>query len=146
LSCFIRKAGVEDALDILNWRNHPKIRENSFSSMSIKKVDHIEWFKEKIRNKNSYMYIYCNENDKIGVIRFDLKGKTAVVSIMLNPDFIGMGIGEVLIKEGTNFFLLDTKKQIVIKAEIKAANIASIKAFSNAGYKEERITLTFRIQ
>ena len=70
----------------------------------------------------------------MGQVRFDETEKGTYISVNLNPDFLGKGIGAKLISSATNRYLRDfnTKK---IYAEIKDDNISSIKAFEKAGYK-----------
>jgi RimJ/RimL family protein N-acetyltransferase len=68
-----------------------------------------------------------NEKKKIGVIRFDLKSKYALVSVNLNPIFRGRGLANSLLAGAIKKFF--KFKKIKLVAEIKKNNFASIKCF-----------------
>lgn len=62
---------------------------------------------------------------------------------MLNPDFLGKGLGSKVIILGTEIFIKEKKPAKPIIAEIKKDNIASVKAFQKAGFKENFTTYVF---
>jgi RimJ/RimL family protein N-acetyltransferase len=62
---------------------------------------------------------------------------------MLNPDFLGKGFGSKVIKIGVEEFIKDKNPKESLIAEIKKDNIATIKAFQKAGYKENHLTYIF---
>jgi L-amino acid N-acyltransferase YncA len=64
-------------------------------------------------------------------------------SVMLNPVFLGKGIGSKVIKLGIKKFIMEKKPGMQIIAEIKKDNVASIKAFEKAGFKENHVTYSY---
>lgn len=136
----LRSVESHDVDDLFKWRNHPDVRKNSFNINTISWDDHKKWFETKRRDPNTIVYIaYWGEN-KIGSIRFEEKDEVVKVNVMLNPDFIGKGFGSKLIRVGTEKFINARKPNKPIIAEIKKDNIASIKAFQKAGFKESHVT------
>ncbi len=139
----IRDVKPVDINDIFEWRNHLEIRKNFFDAKPVSWDKHKQWFKRKIKEPNTTIYIaYCAE-EKIGSIRFDCEDKVIKVSIMLNPSFLGRGLGSKLIRIGTERFLTVEKTDRPLIAEIKKDNIASIKAFQKAGFRESHLTYIF---
>ena len=132
-----------DMDDLLKWRNHPVIRENSFSTNAISLNEHERWFKKKVKDPSSKMYIACCGDGKIGMIRFDDHGDVIKVNVMLNPDFLNKGLGSKVIKSGVEKLIGEIKLDKPIVAEIKNDNIASIKAFQKVGFKESHLTYIF---
>jgi RimJ/RimL family protein N-acetyltransferase len=131
----LRPAGKNDSREIWLWRNSEKARRASFNAGRIPWARHQGWFSSKIADNSSRIYIAEGGADKIGVVRFDSKGKRIYVSVNLNPCFIGKGFGSRVIKSGTEKFLAQLKKPCRIIAEIKRDNTASRKAFAAAGYE-----------
>ena len=125
----------EDRDDLYKWRNHPVVRENSFNSNPLSWDEHVQWFERKSQSPDTTIYIAYYEEEKVGMIRFENESKTVGVSVMLNPNFIGRGLGAKLIKLGVKKFINERKVDKNIIAEIKENNIASQKAFQKAGFK-----------
>jgi UDP-2,4-diacetamido-2,4,6-trideoxy-beta-L-altropyranose hydrolase len=140
---FIRDAEINDAHQILEWRNHPIVKKNCFTENEITLDTHLHWFKEKLKDRNSFIYILSSKIENLGMIRFDIIDEIAKVSVMLGPNFLGKGLGTEIIRLGTDRFKKDGKANIKVVAEVKTTNIASLKAFAKAGYKEEKVMLVF---
>lgn len=140
----LRAAELHDIDKMFEWRNHPDIRRQSFNTDPISWDEHEKWFKIKINNPDSKIYIAYSGDDEIGSIRFENKGNVIKVSIMLNPSFIGKGFGSEIIRSAVGKYLTEQQKgNNHIVAEIKKENIASIKAFQKAGFKESYLTLEY---
>ena len=68
------------------------------------------------------------------MVRFDKEEDSAEISIAISPSMHGKGYGTKLLKQGCNKYF---KKELTVKfitAEIKKDNIASIRAFTKAGF------------
>ena len=68
-----------------------------------------------------------NQKKKIGVVRFNIKRKFALVSINLNPSMRGKSLSYILLSGAIKKFF--KFKKIKLIAEIKKNNLASIKCF-----------------
>ena len=132
-----------DINDLFNWRNHSDVRKNSFNSDLISWDEHEKWFKSKLQDTESVIYIAYYEKTKVGSIRFEDKGDAIKVSIMLNPDFLGKGLGSEVIRLGKDRFINEKRPCKPIIAEVKKDNIASIKVFQKAGFKESHFTFVY---
>lgn len=139
----IRNLEADDINDLFKWRNHPDVRKNSFNTNPILWEEHEKWFKKKLAESDTAIYTVCCRDKKIGAIRFEDKGEAIKVSVMLNPDFLGKGGGSKIIKLGTERFIKEKNPDKSIHAEIKKDNIASIRAFQKAGYKESHLTFIY---
>ena len=132
----IQKIIKKDALDIWLWRNDKK---SIFFSKNKKKITleaHNKWFKKNLKNKKIKFYIGSivkkNQKKKVGVVRFNIKSKYALVSINLNPVMRGKSLSHTLLATGIKKFL--KFKKIKLIAEIKKNNFASIKCFLKNGF------------
>lgn len=127
----IQRVINKDSLEIWLWRNNKK---SIFFSKNKKKITleaHNKWFRKNLKNKKIKFYIGSivnkNEKKKVGVVRFNIKSKYALVSINLNPVMRGKSLSYILLAAGIKKFL--KFKKIKLIAEIKKNNFASIKCF-----------------
>jgi len=127
----VEKIKKRDSLDIWLWRND---KLSIFYSKNKKKISferHNKWFKKNLKNNKVKSYIgYLvkkNQKKKVGVIRFNIKTKYALVSLNLNPVMRGKSLSYILLDAAINKFL--RFKKIKLVAEIKKNNLASINCF-----------------
>ncbi|MFH0771194.1 MAG: GNAT family N-acetyltransferase [Candidatus Omnitrophota bacterium] len=131
----IRPVKEDDCQNLLIWRNHPDVRHWCFEDREISLTEHKEWFKKAIKDKDTYMYIAEDEkNMPLGQVRFKVTGVCAEININLNPDFFGKGLGHIIIRKVTEFFLAQRPDMGEIFADIIEDNVASLKAFQKVGY------------
>ena len=127
----IQKITKKDSLDVWLWRNN---KISIFFSKNKKKITleaHNKWFNKNLTDKRIKLYIGFvirkNKKKKIGVVRFNIKSKYALVSINLNPIMRGKGLSYVLLAAAIKKFL--KFKKIKLIAEIKKNNLFSINCF-----------------
>lgn len=142
----LRDANDNDVKDLFVWRNHPEVRKNSFNTNPISWDEHKKWFWTKIKDQNVTIYIAYYRKNKVGSIRFEVKDNVIRVSVMLNPAFLGRGIGSEIIRLGTEKFISEKRPKKSLIAEIKKDNITSIKAFQKAGFKESHCVYVFNLK
>ncbi|MEL7496875.1 MAG: UDP-2,4-diacetamido-2,4,6-trideoxy-beta-L-altropyranose hydrolase [Planctomycetota bacterium] len=133
----IRDASVDDAKMLWQWRNDPEVRAVSFSSTSIELPQHQAWLQRQIEDTNSRVWVAENQHGQpLGSIRFNLDQSLcrATVSIIVDPRFRSRGVGSALIQASVAR-LFETTPAREILAQIKSGNVASEKAFVNAGFR-----------
>jgi RimJ/RimL family protein N-acetyltransferase len=115
------------------------IRSQFFFSKNNKKINlevHKEWFKKNLSNRKIKLYIGVlinkNHKKKVGVVRFNIKSKYALVSINLNPAMRGKSLAYILLAAAIKKFF--KFKKIKLIAEIKKNNLASINCFLKNGF------------
>jgi len=131
----LRKAVENDTKDLFDWRNDQDTRNASIDDRPINYQDHEKWMKNVINDRNRLLYIAEEKGAKIGMVRFDIEGEIAEVSINLAPNMRGKGYGARLL-DMAHQKLNAEKKNLVVSAKVKASNMASIKTFLKAGYKK----------
>ena len=133
----LRNAEINDSKMLFNWANDTEVRKMAFSSEVIIWESHDKWYRSKLEDPNSRIYIITDEhNSPIGQIRFDIiSDNEAEVDVHTKTGLRGKGIGTIIINLGTDRLFEETNVSSV-QAVIKQENIKSIKAFSKAGYKK----------
>lgn len=132
----IRHVNKDDSYDLWLWRNHPLTRKWSFKKSRISLGEHERWFRNKLRDGDTVIYIAEAEDElKLGQARFETRGGKTHININLNPDYFAKGLGNKIIRKATGCFLRERKQSGEVMAEVIKENIASFKAFSKAGYE-----------
>lgn len=124
---------MEDAIDILKWRNDETSRENSFTKEVINIPQHLEWYKKKMADPQCYLFILTSDGEKGGYIRIDCANDFGEISYIIAPDKRGQGLGKEILAlleknlpEGINGLVGFTLP----------GNEGSRKCFSYNGYSE----------
>lgn len=130
----IRKADLSDCRQIYEWSNDPLTRSVSFSTDSIPWETHEKWFRSKLSEQNSILFIASDDSlNTLGLVRFQLEDQLATASINLNPLQRGKGFGSKILRIASKRVFQETGIS-EIYAYIKQDNLASIKVFSKAGF------------
>jgi RimJ/RimL family protein N-acetyltransferase len=125
----LREVTIADWEILLEWRNDPTTRENSFTQEKISILSHKTWLTNSLLNPDRKIYILEYNSTPIGTIRSDKTSEnTYVLSWNVSPNQRGKGYGakilELFLKNKTGEFI----------AEIKPENIASIKMVEKNGF------------
>ena len=132
----LRRATPEDARRIWEWANEPAVRAVSFSPENILRDEHDAWLAAKLADPNCVFWIADDAAGiPAGMIRFDLRDGTAVVSVSLDKSERGKNLGALLIWSACRKLFRESAAAEV-NACIKPDNQASIRAFQKAGFEQ----------
>jgi UDP-2,4-diacetamido-2,4,6-trideoxy-beta-L-altropyranose hydrolase len=131
----LRPALVSDGGDIYAWRNDPHVRRFSRSSAEISLADHSRWLSGVLNDHSKRLLIAEDGEGSLGVVRFDISGQTAEISIYLVPERIGFGLGASLLIAAGAWLQSHVPEVKKIIAEILPSNKASIELFGSCGYR-----------
>lgn len=132
----LRRATENDERKLFEWRNAPETRRYAFDSNPIAWEDHVRWFRASLERADRHLLIGEMDGEALGVLRYDLDGDCAEISIYLVPGQGGRGLGTALLREGSAWIKLNLPQASRIRAKILPENIPSQKAFAKAGYVE----------
>lgn len=133
---YVRKANDHDSRDIFDWRNDELTRQMSYTSDFVNWNGHRCWFAASLTNKNR-LILMCEEdstNEKVAMVRFDVEGNRALVSINLSPKMRGKRKAKECLRDAISFFQKLYPDVRFIDAEIKSINITSQKSFIGVGF------------
>ncbi|MDO4166472.1 MAG: GNAT family N-acetyltransferase [Eubacteriales bacterium] len=97
MSIFLREATKDDADIILEWRNDPLTRNQSFSKGLIDRETHIQWFLNKLSDTNCFLFILMDGTERVGHLRIDKVNDIGEISYMIAPDKRKRGYGKKII-------------------------------------------------
>lgn len=129
----IRRATAEDAIKLFEWRNHSSIRAVSKHKDIIDWETHQKWFDSVLADTNRELLIGFRSSEHIGVVRFDISGEVAEVSIYLVPGI--KNAGTELLQSAENWLIANYPAIRRLNAEVNGNNRASTNLFITRGYK-----------
>lgn len=131
----MRLATIADEQNLYEWRNHPTIRAVSFNQQAITLEQHTQWFRNTLSNPQRLLLIGELKEKPVGVVRFDIDGSSAEVSIYLIQEKHHKGLGQSLLSSAEQWLKENKTNISVIKANVIEENSISQRFFTQAGYK-----------
>ncbi len=132
LNICLRRAEDNDLKFVYNLSNEPLVRKNSYNSDLIDFKNHSKWYLEKIRNNQSLFLIALINEEKGGLVRFQIEKGHSVIGLSISKNFRGQKLAKKILKEAVKMYF--NEQRLPILAYIKKENIASIKSFESAGF------------
>lgn len=132
----VRKATLEDSKTMFYWRNHPSVRSVSRNSEAISYDQHQEWLRKSLANDGRILLMGLDlDGQGVGVTRFDaIDDDTVEVSIYLNPERSGTGLGSKLLEASEAYLIRKRQGPVNIMAYTMSGNNRSERLFEKAGY------------
>lgn len=98
----LRKA---DQLKVLEWRNHPNIRQWMFQQKEISSKEHFQFIQNLKAQESRFYWIVQVKGQKIGVINLcQFSSKSSEWGFYLKPGLLGNGQSILLIDTALRFF------------------------------------------
>ena len=133
----IRPVSDLDVHRLWQWANEPSTRASSFRPEPISWDDHLAWFGRKSVDPGCRMYILEADGLPAGQVRFEINSAgQAEVAISIAVECRSRGYGAKALRLGAARVFADTGTTELV-AYIKPDNVASIRAFENAGFVAE---------
>lgn len=138
----IRPVTLEDARLLFDGRNAEPVRRWSLASAEIDWSQHVNWLTASLRNPQRLLLIAEADDGPVGVLRYDLRGFAAEVSIYLLEGRFGLGWGKALLARGEAFVTRHWPQVTGITAQVLPGNRASLNVFHDAGFTQSACTFT----
>jgi len=131
----VRPAVAQDCDPIHAWRNAPTVRAASRHGAEIPLQDHRQWFQRALASPDRILLVGEDGQGAVGVVRFDIRGREAEVSIYLAEGRLGQGLGPGLLHAGETWLAEHRPGGWTLHAETLASNEASRRLFEQQGYR-----------
>lgn len=129
-----REATLSDAKILFQLSNDDKVRENSINRNKIEWENHVKWLNEKIISDNYYIYLFFDDKNFIGQVKFEIEDVEAIISISIVKEYRGKKLAIPMLRKGIESILNKAKSIEKIFAYIKPENLSSIKSFNKIGF------------
>lgn len=131
----LRDVVASDWETLLSWRNAPSVREKSFNAQPVSIEEHQRWLAAFLENEQNVFFMAEDEAGiPLGQIRFDLHGESAVISLSVDPNLAGCGIGTRMTRLACGKFV-ERHPGVEILAHVKPDNKPSLAMFRSAGFR-----------
>ena len=136
-----RIACQHDAPQLCVWQNDPEVRSVSFDTKPTAKAANRDSFNKKISDGKTRLWIVEDrESRPVGQVQIVAEHDgTANISLIVDQARRGQGLGTVLIEHAVEQAFQEASIQRVL-AQVRPINVASEKAFKNAGFQPTQPT------
>ncbi|WP_223441173.1 UDP-2,4-diacetamido-2,4,6-trideoxy-beta-L-altropyranose hydrolase [Pseudomonas sp. BF-R-19] len=138
----MRPATPGDAQLLFDGRNTEAVRRWSLETGVIEWPAHQNWLTASLSNPRRLLLIAEADDGPVGVLRYDLRGFTAEVSIYLFEGRFGLGWGRALLDRGEAFVRAHWPELESLTAQVLPANQPSLKVFREAGFTQSACAFT----
>jgi UDP-2,4-diacetamido-2,4,6-trideoxy-beta-L-altropyranose hydrolase len=130
----IRKATIKDSLLYWHWANDSVVRENSLNQQVIELKNHKAWFKKRLNNTNTTLFLIESDHHPIGQVRFDCLSSNCTINYSLAKQFRKFNLGMIILSKAID--CLGRNHTFTLIGKIRGNNKASIKVFERLGFSE----------
>lgn len=131
----VRPAYMEDSAQLHRWRDAPTVRAASRNKAQIAFEEHQRWLDTVLRSPDRKLLIGEDTAGPVGVVRFDVDGSCAEVSIYLVEARVGQGLGPAMLRTAEKWLETQRPEVTELRAEVLAGNGASTLLFEDVGYE-----------
>lgn len=130
----VRRATPDDMMTVYGWRNDERSRRVSNSSAAIEAAGHEAWYRAKMADRDCLMLVAQSGGLDCGIVRFDVRGGVAQISIFAAPHFIGYGLGPRMLSSAMAAFAAERPDIGHFQAVVAEGHTVSQKLFGGAGF------------
>lgn len=129
----LRPASHDDSRVLLEWRNDAQTREASWSTAPVAVAEHAAWIERTLASSSRRLLIAEVDGRPVGQVRLDLDGDgLAEISLTVAPEVRGKSLAAPMLRAADAVAL--SWGITSLRAQIKASNERSLRAFKAAGY------------
>ena len=136
----LRPATIDDAPQLLAWRNDPEVRSVSFENNVVSLSTYQLWLQRKLDQDDCSLWIAVNRSgESIGQVRLEELGSNeATIRISLDQVRRAKGLGRSLIEKACGLAFEQNPQLLSIVAQILPGNVASERAFRSVGFVQSQ--------
>ena len=132
-SVTFRRAEYDDALFLWALRNSDLHLRVSLSATGFSLESHLVWFQEQLSSTDRVVYVLLIDSVRVGMLRIDLTGSNAEISIGLSDPHTGKGYGRLMMFH-LEHLIAPAYRLELLTSKIKLSNNRSINFFENLGF------------
>ena len=130
----LRRTVESDCKNFWEWANDPAEDAVSIPRETVPWEPHMKWFRARLTDPQSVLYTAVNrQGNPMGMVRYQLEGAHAILSINLGAPFRGRGNGTKMLFLATED-LFRNSSVTAIHAFVRISNQPSIRLFEGAGF------------
>lgn len=123
----------EDSERLLAWRNDERAVRFSGSGSVVSPDRHQRWFESKFDDPSTRIWIAEFDHRPVGMVRTDVRNATGEVSLGLDADFRGQGLGWRILRLLQHEVRAE-HQVVTLTAKVHEQNAASLRTFERVGF------------
>lgn len=131
----VRKATMDDALNLWAWRNEPVARQMARDTRPVPLESHYRWLDATLASPDRVLLVGDAFGESAGTIRLDFYGDVAEISINIARPLRRRKLGTAFLRQGLSYVAAHTDCGH-IRALVRPENAASRRLFESCGYIE----------
>ena len=137
----IRTAQPNDCEMLFHWRNDSVSVAMSLQSGELRWDAHYSWYQHALSDSKHIILICAklSNGDPLAVVRFNIRGHDATVSLMVNPEERGKGYSKKCLSMSICAFMERHALVDRFIADIKKINLISESVFQSVGFHRFKI-------
>ena len=132
----LRPATLDDAAAAHAWRDDARTRRFFRNPAPVAWDEHVAWWSRTLGDDRHRLLIALCGNRAVGSVRFDFEDDAAEVSLYLDPELTGLGLGRRLLEAAQRWIVTQAARIRRLAAEVQPENAASAGAFRAAGFAQ----------
>lgn len=133
LTCRLANSG--DAQLYYEWANEPETRRNAIQTEQIDWATHSQWFKRKIEEPSTCMFLFFHQKQPLGQVRFENGGGYFLISFSIDKTFRGRGWSSAMMQLAIQQLVRVEPDRPKLLAYVRETNTASIRVFERNSFK-----------
>ena len=138
-----RDASLDDARQLLAWRNDPEVRSVSFDKEVVSLATYQTWLERQLESNNCRLLIaQTRKGQPIGQVRLNYDNpQQARICLSLDHTRRAKGLGRAIIEKACQLGFEENPIMDSIVAQIAPGNVASERAFRSVGFVQSQPTM-----
>jgi UDP-2,4-diacetamido-2,4,6-trideoxy-beta-L-altropyranose hydrolase len=130
----LRPATIDDAAVAHAWRNDARTLRHFRDPEPVSWDQHLGWWRRTLDDVQRRLLIARCGNKAVGSVRFDFTGDSAEISLYIDPELTGLGLGKAMLEASQRWITAQAPRINRVVAEVLPGNTASAGAFRAAGF------------
>lgn len=135
----IRPVCISEAEILYSWRNDKRTLRYALNPKPLVLSEHMDWVQHTIAKEDVDLLLACRNDEPVACVRFDRIGNRALVSIYVNPDLKGSGLGAEALSAALDWLRIYHPEITATDADVLSDNAASHALFASVGYRPARL-------
>lgn len=141
-----RIATTSDGDLLFAWRNDERTRRLSHDPRPLNYEAHLRWLAKTLDDPNVDLLLLGISGLDMACVRFDCQGETATLSIYVDPDQQGRGVGSNALTVAIDWLKIRRTTLTKLNAIVMESNYASQQLFLSSGFKLEQRSYVLDLQ
>ncbi|MDQ2959659.1 MAG: GNAT family N-acetyltransferase [Candidatus Dormibacteraeota bacterium] len=130
----LRPARADDVIRLMAWRNEGDAVRFSETGRPVSEAEHEAWFTDRLSDPQTRLWIAEADGAAAGQVRLDIADGNATVSIAVERERRGQGLGLAMLNAMIEAVAGDPDIHL-LRAFAAPDNVASVVVFERAGFR-----------